>query len=274
MGPLATFLALSLVLGPATAAGDCKDCLPETLCSAHAETQREALEQYRTELEVEDPARRATAVREIARTTTDHQNAPSREVAEIVVQALRKDPSLEVRRAAVKWIASQDPELVVPAVAMTVDELRAGLVGGDLVPRLLGKDAAAETFEAMAFAEEVLEVAGDLPDDRCVKALLACVKQLPEEMLGQPIHLAACKSLLDLGTYDAVELVVDELKPFRDTPEVRRVHSLLEGLSLWHELDDAPPFDEHCRDEWRGWLRRHKKLFPRSRGRYTLETRQ
>jgi len=265
-------------LGPSLlAAGclpdDCEVCAPGALCGPHAAEERQVLAEYGGELESENADRRAAAVRAIGLTTREHENAPSVEVAAIVAKALVEERALTVRHQAAQLIALQEPKAAVQAVVATLKELRSGLVGGDLVPRLVGKGVPDETALAMTFLEEVLDAAGELPDDRCVSGLIGCLGAFPDEMRGQPAHLAACRSLVELRAAPGVDKVVGELEPFRDTPEIRRIHGLLENLALALDLEEYPEWGERCGDAWEKWFRSHKKLLPPRLGSFTAPRR-
>ena len=70
------------------------------------------------------------------------------------------------------------------------------------------------------------------------------LSQVAAEALGlemRDVTMAACDSLLELGTRNCVATVVRHLTPWEDTREVRRVHDVLEvfadGFDM--ELDDG-----------------------------------
>lgn len=263
---IAALVALPLVLPD----DGCEDCRPGQLCEPHAEDEAETLADWGEDLESEDGPTRAAALRRIGSLTEDHPNAPSKKIAEIVAGALREDPDLQVRIQAVRLIAVQHPDVAVPAMVETLKEIDRGLARGDLVPSLIQDDSPESAGAAMRFIEETMRNAGSMPDDRCLKELLDCMKHYPSEMRGQPIHVAACRALLELGTQESVDAVIDELPRVLEERGVRKLHRALESLAASLDLDDAPEYSEEAAKDWTRWFSRRRSRLPKKLGRLKL----
>lgn len=263
-----TLLALALLSGLA-AADDCNACKPGKLCPPHAAEESTALERLAPDFASEEIVKRIDALREAAELTMDHENAPSEAVAEVLAAAFA-DESLRVRSIAISLITQgQEPETAVLAMAGALNEIVTGYGGGNLVPSLTGDDLSASAVgEAMRYLRTTLRAAGRVRDDRIVKLLVRVMQSTPIEMRGQPVTMAACESLLELGTRDSVAVVVRHLTPWEDTREVRRVHEALEVFAAEKGFDDTPEWGKGARDGWKKWLGRHKRALPAKLGKW------
>ena len=275
MKTLSTLLAanaLALMAGHA-AADDCGACERGKLCAPHTEEERAVLEQLAPALASKAISERIDALREVAELTMEHENAPSEAVAKVLAAGCA-DESLRVRSIAIDLLTEgQEPETAVVGITLVLAEIHKGYAGGNLVPTLTGEEMTpASVAQAMRYLRLTLRVAGRVRDDKVAGLLVRILKITPTEMRGQPVAMATCDSLLELGTRDSVAAVVRHLTPWEDTREVRRVHDALEVFAVDKDFDGYPEWGRDARNQWKRWLGRHKRALPAKLGKWRPES--
>lgn len=267
MKPLLPAALLALPLAPPGRALDvCDRCQDGKLCAPHAELEAAEIARLRPQLESADPGERTSALRQVADLTARHENAPSAEVAAVLAAAL-EDPSLRVRTRAVQLLADgQHPETTVVSVCALLESFEANM--WTLVAWLTGPDEQRGTVaDAMKYLEVAMRASGDVPDDRVVEALSSVLLAMPAEMRGQTVAMAATRSLLELGTQDAVEAVLRQLSPWSETREMRNIHDALRDLAARLDVE-APEYGDDAGKQWKSWFRRNGRRLPKKLGRW------
>ena len=105
-------------------------------------------------------------------------------------------------------------------------------------------------MEAMSYLKTTMQVSGVVRDDRVAAALASVLLRMPSEMRGQPVAMAATRSLLDLGTRDAVRAV---MRQFDSKPEGRELENIHEALARFASdlgFEDAPKPGEDLSKDW------------------------
>ncbi len=263
----AAFLAL-VGAGAAVAADVCGECTAKELCATHGAALEAAFEEWGEALTSEDEGERIEALVALAELSHEHANAPSERAAEALAQAM-DDPSLRVRQRVARLLANgQHPEIAVRALVRECERIKQGLGNGNLVQTLASDSD--ETQVAMAYIANIPKAAGELKDDRCVEIIYKILKQLPAETRGQPIFVASCDALLELGTAKSVEAVFETLSPWSDDPGLRRVHNSVLRCASRRDLEGMPDWGEDCVKGWRKWWRVNKRAFPAKLGKAKL----
>ena len=259
-------LALLLIV-PVSLLDVCDACGKGKLCKPHAQLETAEIERLRPRLESEEARDRIAALRDIAALTHEHENVPSERVAEILVLAL-EDRSLRVRDRAVRLLADgQHPEATVVALVDLMGSFKKKM--WSLVAWLQGENQDRGTVtDAMNYLKTVMRKSGDVPDDRVVEALADVLLAMPSEMRGQPVAMAATKSLLQLGTKDAVKAVLRQFSSMSDTPEMRNIHDALRGFAFDLEIDDYPEYGEDVPEKWARWVKKHSRAMPAKLGKW------
>lgn len=267
MPHLPTLALLALPLLP-LAPEVCDDCSTRRLCKPHAQAEAEALARLEPELDSEEAGVRMAALKELAALTEAHQNAPGQAVAERLAAAL-EDDSLRVRERALRLLTDgQHPEVTVEALTGVLGSFEKNM--WSLVPWLTGPaEERGSMLDAMAYLETAMRVCADVPDDRVVDALGDLLLAFPSEMRGQPVAMAASRSLLELRTRDAVETVLKQFQTLQPGKEMRNLHDALVDLAIDLEVEDYPEFGEDVDDDWERWLRKHSRRLPSKLGRWT-----
>lgn len=262
--------SLLLCLAGAFAPDQCDDCTQKKLCKPHAAHVTAELERLEPDLESEDQRTRMSALEDVADLSDAHENAPSKQAAEVLAAALA-DERLVVREKAIELLTEgQHPETAVTATVELLKSYQRSM--WTLVETLMGRDGkAGTTAEAMRLVKTSLESAGRLRDDRVVKAVESVLKAFPTEMRGQPAAQAAVEVLLEFRTQSAVTTVISQFSGLRDADRAATIQSSLEDMALDLEFDDAPEVEKDWKKAWTGWFRRHRKAFPTSLGKWTGE---
>lgn len=265
---LATSLLLAVVAAPPAAADDCGRCSPTKSCKPHAEAEAAELERLREDLESDQARTRERALRQLAGLTDERQNAPSRSLAEFLAEVALEDELLRVRAAAIDVLCEgQHPEVAVK----TTIEMIAGFKRNmwTLVETMMGPDGRhGGVDDAMRLLETTLRSAGNLRDDRIVKALVDVLRAFPTEMRGEPVAMAASRSLLELGTPAAVEAVIDQLGVKIEDSRRRNIHRALESFAGDLEIEETPADGSDLAKAWEAWLRKHRRALPKKLGKW------
>ena len=245
----------------------CDACRRGRLCRPHAKFEAAEIERLRPDLESDEIRDRIGALREIAALTREHQNVPTREVATILVAAL-EDRSLRVRDRAIRLLTDgQQPEITVVALVGLLEGFRKNM--WSLVPWLTGpREERGTTADAMNYLETVMRVSGDVPDDRVVKALADVLLAMPAEMRGQPVAMAATRSLLGLGTRDAVQAVLRQFSSWSEGREMRNIHDALRYFALDLDVEDFPEYGGEAPEQWARWFKKHARDLPSKLGKW------
>ncbi len=247
---------------------DCATCRPGKTCRTHVTHVREELAKLAEGLASKDAAKRATALRSAASLTEDHLNAPSRDVAKVLVAAL-EDGQLRNRTLAVQLLCEgQDPELAVEAVVRLIGSFESRMFS--LVADLQGPKAErGSASDAMELLESTMKEARRLRDDRIVDALAAVLAAFPTEMRGEPVAMATTRSLLDLGTRDAVAAVAKQFQSRPEESRRRAIHMALVGLGRGLELEGMPSFEDNLAKAWPSWVKKNARRLPKKLGKWT-----
>lgn len=256
-----------LLLSPALGLDECQVCKPGKICKPHVKYEAAELKRLRSELESDDADDRSGALIQVAALTHEHENVPSENVARILAAAL-EDESLRVRELAIELLTDdQHPETAVVGLVGVIEDLKRNMFG--LVPSLTGaKGERGTTADAMSYIETIMRVSGEVPDDRVVKALANVLGAMPWEMYGQSVAMAATRSLLDLGTRDAVKAVLRQFNSESTKEEMQSLHDALTDFALDLDFEDAPEFDKHARKQWDRWLKKHSRSLPKKLGKW------
>ena len=256
-----------LLLSPALALDECQACKRGKICKPHVRVEEAEFRRLRSELESDVDDDRIGALIQIAALTQEHENVPSGNVARILATAL-EDESLRVRELALELLTDgQHPEIAVVGLVNVIEHLKRNMFG--LVPSLTGaKQERGTTADAMNYIETIMRVSGQVPDDRVVKALINVLTAMPWEMYGQPVAMAATRSLLDLGTRDAVKAVLRQFNSESTEEEMQAVHEALTDFALYLDLEDPPEYGKKVRKQWDRWLKKHGRSLPKKLGKW------
>ncbi len=192
------------------ALGDCPECKVDDLCASHQESDSKALDAARGKIRSKDLVERLAAIDAAAALTKQHENAPSRAVADLLAVAL-VDKDWGVRTKVVeKLLDGQHADATVKALVEALDGVRAEFAKvGKNNDRSAGAGSIM-TPDGLGYAAALIDGLGALADDRCTNALVDVLKQLgpdaPSEF-AQPL----AKALLALGSRPAIEAVIDRL---------------------------------------------------------------
>ncbi|QDV05287.1 hypothetical protein Poly30_07830 [Planctomycetes bacterium Poly30] len=260
----------SWVHAPAAAAlaDVCEDCGKGKICKAHRAHDKEVIDRLEPDLESEDVEVRMRALREVAALAREHENAPSKEAAEVLAAAL-EDDKLVVQREAFRLLADrQHPETAVTAYVERLKWFKGHmwtLVADMTGPNQEHGDAGA----AMDVLETAVGVGQGLRDDRVVDALAGLLNAFPNEMKGEPVALSACRALLYLGTKDAAESVIKQFDSQMDDSKRRQIHFALKTFANRLEIEETPEYGENAQSEWTAWLRKNQRSLPKKLGKWT-----
>ncbi len=261
-------LLLGLALAPLLAALDvCDNCRADKLCRPHAEHEQAEIERLRPALESEDADERIEALEELAALSLEHENAPGEDAAVLLAAAL-EDVSLHVREEALLLLTDgQHPEVTVAAVVDVLEGFKRHM--WTLVETLMGPDQrGGTTADAMRYLETAMRVSGNVRDDRVVKALAAVLLAMPDEMRGEPVAMAATRSLLDLGTRNAVQAVLRQFRPWTDDHKMLPIQEALREFATDLGSEDVPEIGPDARDAWDRWLKKHSRDLPTKLGKW------
>ncbi len=265
MHPL--FSIALLLFAPTIGLDECKTCKKGKVCTPHVKFEASEIKRLRGEFESDSIDDRIEALNEIAALTFEHENVPSARVAKILVTAL-EGGSLRVREAAIELLTDgQHAGIAVPALVEVMDDLKRNMYG--LVPWLAGKKGVRGTSaEAMSYIETVMRVSSQVPDDRVLKALANVLAAMPWEMYGQPVAMAATRSLLELGTPAAVRAVLRQFNSQSGSDEMQAINDALTDFALDLEFDDAPEYGKDASKQWNRWLKKHVRSLPSKLGKW------
>ncbi|MFT7676859.1 MAG: HEAT repeat protein, partial [Planctomycetota bacterium] len=198
----------------------------------------------------------------------EHENCRTQAVAKALIAAL-DDPALRVRTKVLGMLVDgQHAELTITTLVSRLGDIKKNM--WSLVDWLRGKQGVhGSVDDAMGYIERLMEVSGEVPDDRVVKALANALKAMPTEMRGQPVAMSAVHALLELGTRDAVATVIKQFKPRPPSKgAVENIHSALEDFALELEIEDYPEFDGDLKKLWESWARKNSSRIPTKLGRW------
>ena len=273
LAPVVALLCASITSNPlpvAAVGDDCEACAPAKICRDHKAADQAELERLRDELESEDPDLREGALEKAAELTDSHANAPSKAVAQVLADAL-EDDLLRVRVVAIRLLCDgQHPEVSVKATVEVLGYLKKNM--WTLVETLMGpKHERGDVSQAMAFLRATVVGAGNLRDDRIVRALIQILKAYPTEMRGEPVAMATSQSLLDLGTREAVAAVIEQFASRPEESRRRKIHSALEAYAADHDIFETPEFNEDDLGRaWEAWFKKNKRTLPKKLGKWEL----
>ncbi|MFT5153506.1 MAG: hypothetical protein ACI841_003507 [Planctomycetota bacterium] len=271
---LAVFVLLMLGLQPLVLSWHpvdvCKYCQATRVCDKHAKLDEAEIERLSPGLSSEDARDRIEALDEIAALTEEHENAPSKAVAKVLAKAL-EDDFLRVRdRAAMLISDGQHPEIAVTAMLSVMSDIRASM--WTLVETLMGpKHERGNVGDAMNYLETVMDSCGYLRDDRIVKALGETLMAYPTEMRGQPVAMAATRSLLALGTRDSLKTVLKQFKTFRFDNEYENIHHALTLLAADLDIEEFPEWSVEADEEWERWSNKYSRRISSKLGKWKGE---
>ncbi len=245
----------------------CGACGRNKICKTHKAEDRAEIKRLKGALEDEDPEVRMEALEEVAELASNHENAPGKAAAEVLVAAL-EDDQLVVQAEAFRLLADgQHPEVAVGAYVARLKWFQShmwSLVGDMTGPGEKHGSAA----EAMEVLDAAVRGCKELPDDRIVSALAGLLKSFPNEMRGEPVAMSASRALLRLGTQGAVQAVISQFNAHKDLGKLRQVHMALKTFAFGMELDGTPEFDDDVEAGWTQWLRKHKRRIPKKLGKW------
>lgn len=255
-------------LYPAAAPDICEDCRQGKACKSHRALDKAEIKRLGPELESEDKEVRLKALGEVAALSEEHENAPTKEAAEVLVRAL-EDDQLVVQRAAFQWLASgQHPETAVTGYVARLKWFQGNM--WSLVADMTGPGGKhGSAGEAMDVLETAVGVGKELRDDRVVTALSGLLNAFPTEMRGEPIAMSASRALLYLGTKDAVEAVIKQFGSQSDVSKMRSVHFALKTFANRLEIEVTPEFGDNVEGDWKGWFRKNARRIPKKLGKWT-----
>ena len=267
---LKLLLLAALVTAPPLTLEDCEACRPGKVCAQHRAEEKEELKRLAPLLKSEDPGQRMGALSSAAALTESHENAPSKNVAKVLAEAL-DDDQLTVRETAIVLLADgQHPEIAVTSTIKVLKGFEKNM--WSLMGTMTGPNNEHGTVEeAMQYLEASMRACSELPDDRIVKALSTLLAAYPAEMRGEPVAMAATHSLLELGTQDAVGAVIKQLGRGKETTRLRRIHMALVRVADEKEIEARPAFGDKIERQWTVWLRKNKRAFPAKLGKWTGE---
>lgn len=260
--------SLLLLLAPSISAEVCKSCHKGKLCRPHREQEASEFERLQSALTSSDPRERYEALYDLSELASEHVNVPSAEVARALARAVLADDSLRVRERAMRLLTDgQDPEVTVE----TLERVLADIVSNmwTLVEWLMGPgEQRGHVGDAMNYLETAMLACGEVRDDRVVKALCRTLMAYPSEMRGQPVAMAATRSLLDLGSREAVHTVLKQFSSLRPSDELRNLHNALESFASELDLEDQPDYGEQVGDDWERWFAKHSGRLPKKLGKW------
>lgn len=264
----ALLLASMLFVSPALALDVCEHCEKAKLCSPHALAQKTLLGGLKAELAKGDVRDRVEALSAVAELTFEHENCRTKAVAKALIAAL-DDPALRVRTKVLGMLVDgQHAESTVSALVGRLGDIKRNMWG--LVEWLRGKQGVhGSADDALGYTETLMEVSGEVPDDRVVKALAYALKAMPTEMRGQPVAMAATRSLLELGTRDAVKTVIKQFSPRPPSRgAVENIHGALEDFAIELEIEEYPDFTGDIKSRWERWAKKNSSRIPAKLGRW------
>lgn len=246
----------------------CEECGTGRVCKSHRSHDKAEISKLKDDLASESAETRIAALRKVAALAEEHENAPSKEAAEVLVAAL-EDEKLIVQHQAFKLLAEgQHPETAVRGYVDRIKWFKSHM--WTLVADMTGPgEEHGNVGEAMDVLETAVGMGKELRDDRIVDALTGLLNAFPNEMRGEPVAMSACRSLLYLGTKDAVETVVKQFGSQTDNAKMRQVHFALKTFANRLEIEETPEFSENVENQWKLWLRKNQRSIPKKLGKWT-----
>ncbi|MEW6746736.1 MAG: hypothetical protein AB1486_28680 [Planctomycetota bacterium] len=208
---------------------------------------------------------------------------PSKELGRLIASALG-DGAADVRRQAARLLGEgQHPEVALPALGNSLEELRQGLAKLGRPGRRSGEDR--EKLQDLVFwGTAVVEALGSLRDDRSVDALVGFAQRIGGTG-DRRLHVQLARALLKLECQRGIEAVIRAL-PQIEAVETRRegrlgaapgppgeqLHEMLTELARSKGLEGMPAeWTKSADSEWRAWFAKNRAHFPAKLGRLTPE---
>ncbi|MEM6569176.1 MAG: hypothetical protein AAF726_21935 [Planctomycetota bacterium] len=231
----------------------------------HRKREKAELKRLKPKLNSKDPKERTNALYEVAALSREHEQEPSKEVAEVLAAAL-DDESLNVRSVAIDLLVNgQHTETAIKAVIGVMKGFESNMF--TLVGTLMGPKGKNDVDDAMRYLEVTMHSAGQLRDDRVASALASVLLAYPTEMRGEPVAMAASQSLLKFGTRDAVDAVIRQLDSRPEATRAKNIHDALAAFATRSEIEEVPAADdEDLKKAWRAWAKKNASRFPKKLG--------
>jgi hypothetical protein len=281
-------LVLAFVGLLATAADDCPQCTPTTLCATHVAAQAAEIKEWKPKLRAKEAADRLEAVKKLAAVSAEHPSVPSQEAAAAIAGALADDAN-EVRCAAATALGEGlHPDVAVRALTDALKEVRKELAksgggkygggGGDDSKDPKAAERRKQREENTKFDLALVASLARLPDDRCVEVLSDLLLALNRRS-GADLLQPVADALIKADTRPAIAAVIAKIKASppggggKWGPDTtgKTLHDLLTAWAGGKGLTGMPAWDEKDPPDWEAWFAKNQSKVAAKLGKWNLE---